>query len=427
MSNTEKPAISVKGISKRYWLDRDHQAEKGWRSWLPWNISSRKQGKEFWALRDISFDLQPGERIGIIGRNGAGKSTLLKVLARLIYPTEGEARVRGRVAALLEVGTGMNEQLTGRQNVELLGAIRGMTSAEVADRYDEIVEFSGLGEFINEPIRAYSSGMRSRLAFAVAAHLDSDILILDEVLAVGDMSFARKCLAKVKGLTSSGRTVIFVSHGISDVVKFCDRAIWLEHGKVALDGPVQKVAEAYTSSVMELVAETPIESKTPRPDSAATIESSIPDPDRLGAEFVAFRIVDEEGRPKTAFTRSESIHLEIKFRVLRSDIDLVPTLHVYQDEVHVFSSHPPVPEKLMEGEEYQADVTIPAALMNAAIYHFSAEIVSPVRPVLRHAELPRAVSCSVFDQIKGDEIFSGTYRGVVRPDLPWQVSNLTRP
>ncbi|MDP8924659.1 MAG: ABC transporter ATP-binding protein [Chloroflexota bacterium] len=206
---------------------------------------TRAKRDSFWALDNVSFDIRYGERVGIIGRNGAGKSTLLKILSRVVYPTAGEARIRGRLISLLEVGTGFNGDLTGRENVYLNASIHGLSRAEISERFDQIVEFAGVHAFLDTPVKRYSSGMQMRLAFAVAAHLDPDILLLDEVLTVGDHEFQEKCLERVRRLVSEGRTLLFVSHSTESVLKFCDRCIWLEGGRVRRDGPTEAVLAEY--------------------------------------------------------------------------------------------------------------------------------------------------------------------------------------
>jgi len=201
--------------------------------------------QEVHALRGVSFDVPRGEVLGVIGRNGAGKSTLLSILARITEPTAGYAELRGRVSSLLEVGTGFHPELSGRDNVFLNGAILGMSRAETARKFDEIIEFSGVGEFIDIPVKRYSSGMQVRLAFAVAANLDPEILLLDEVLAVGDAQFQARCHARVRELTTNGRTVLFVSHDVTAVARLCDRAILLEHGRVSYEGPAAETVDTY--------------------------------------------------------------------------------------------------------------------------------------------------------------------------------------
>jgi lipopolysaccharide transport system ATP-binding protein len=201
---------------------------------------------EFWALKEVSFRLNEGERLGIVGRNGSGKSTMLKILSRLTAPTEGSVRLRGRVASLLEVGTGFHPELTGLENIYLNGAILGMRRWEIRAKLDEIIEFSEVEQFIKTPVKRYSSGMFVRLAFAVAAHLDSDILLLDEVLAVGDAAFQAKCLSKVMEVsTKGGKTVVFISHNQAQIEALCNRALLLDHGTLRMDGTVNDVMKEY--------------------------------------------------------------------------------------------------------------------------------------------------------------------------------------
>jgi ABC-type polysaccharide/polyol phosphate transport system ATPase subunit len=237
--------IQVEHLSKRYRLgERGNLRETLVRLGRP-----RPTGdNELWSLRDVSFSVEDGQSLGIIGRNGAGKSTILKVLMRITTPTEGVSRTRGRVAALLEVGTGFHPELTGRENVFLNAAILGMSRRETLARFDEIVDFAGTERFLDTPVKRYSSGMYLRLAFAVAAHLEPDILIVDEVLAVGDAEFQRKCLGRMSSAEAEGRTVVFVSHDLSSLSKLCSRAIWLEKGQVRDDGPSAQVVRDYLSS-----------------------------------------------------------------------------------------------------------------------------------------------------------------------------------
>jgi lipopolysaccharide transport system ATP-binding protein len=252
-------AITIEALGKRYTIGhggsgRDgmrHAIEAAMRAPLAW-LKSRRQGRlqqiDFWALKDVSFSVKQGEVVGIIGRNGAGKSTLLKLLSRITIPTEGRIRIHGRIASLLEVGTGFHQELTGRENIFLNGAILGMTRAEIVRKFDAIVEFSGIEDFLDTPVKRYSSGMYVRLAFAVAAHLEPEILIVDEVLAVGDDAFQKKCLGKLGSFANSGRTVLFVSHNMEAVQSLCTRAIWLEKGQVYRDGKVSDVVEEYFNS-----------------------------------------------------------------------------------------------------------------------------------------------------------------------------------
>jgi lipopolysaccharide transport system ATP-binding protein len=252
-----QPAIIVDAISKRYSLGARVGRPGQLREALL-NVLGRRHADDdattLWALRDVSFSVPPGEVVGLVGRNGAGKSTLLKVVARITHPTSGAVRVNGRISSLLEVGTGFHEELTGRENVFLNGSILGMTRKQIAARFDEIVAFSGVERFIDTPIKRYSSGMRLRLGFAVAAHLQSDILIVDEVLAVGDAEFQKKCLAAMSDLHQHGRTVLFVSHNMAAVENLCSRAVWIDGGRVRMDGPTADVITAYMASYSDAEA-----------------------------------------------------------------------------------------------------------------------------------------------------------------------------
>jgi lipopolysaccharide transport system ATP-binding protein len=236
VENLSKKYLIRKGNSESYTTLRDTLA-KGIRS-LGRRLIEPVSGEtsEFWALKDVTFEVKQGERIGIIGRNGAGKSTLLKVLSRVTAPTKGRVKITGRVASLLEVGTGFHAELSGRENVYLNGAVLGMRRLEIARKFDEIVAFSGIGDFIDTPVKRYSSGMYVRLAFSIAAHIDPDVLIVDEVLAVGDMEFQQRCLSRMKELEAAGRTVLFVTHNMDAMVALCDRGIVLDRGQIVFDG-----------------------------------------------------------------------------------------------------------------------------------------------------------------------------------------------
>lgn len=253
MSVLTEPIISVSHVSKRYRLGKigmtslRDEIQRWW--------ERRRAGKtrskptEFWALRDVSFDVEPGQVVGIIDRNGAGKSTMLKLLSRITEPTSGEIHLRGRVASLLEVGTGFHPELSGRENIYLNGAVLGMTKAEIRRKFDEIVEFSEIGKFIDTPVKRYSSGMYVRLAFAVAAHLEPEILIIDEVLAVGDVAFQRKCLGKVQDISrNSNRTVLFVSHNMNAIETICSACVWLRGGQLVAQGRnVREIVRSYVA------------------------------------------------------------------------------------------------------------------------------------------------------------------------------------
>ena len=246
-------SIIVDDLSKRYEIGalyRETQLRDQLVRFLRAPFRRRTPKEIIWALRNVSFSVEEGEIVGIIGRNGAGKSTLLKILSKITYPTSGRVRARGRVASLLEVGTGFHEELTGRENIFLNGSILGMKKREVDAKLDAIVAFSGIERFVDTPIKRYSSGMRLRLGFAVAAHLEPDVLIVDEVLAVGDAAFQKKCISAMHDLQGGGRTVLFVSHNMAAVENLCSRGIWLAEGNVRLDGPAHEVIEAYMSTLI---------------------------------------------------------------------------------------------------------------------------------------------------------------------------------
>jgi len=260
-----KPVIEIRDIGKRYRLGEKSRFYGSFRETLIQavrkplrNTQPQRNGAGghdfFWALRGVNLDVHNGDTLGIIGSNGAGKSTMLKILSRITEPTEGQMRVRGRLASLLEVGTGFHPELTGRENIYLNGAILGMTKAEISSKFDEIVDFSEIGKFLDTPVKRYSSGMYVRLAFAIAAHLDSEIMIVDEVLAVGDVAFQQKCLDKMAEARSKAKTVVFVSHNVSAVQALCNRAIVLEKGQVKFDGPTQEAMNYYLHTISRAAA-----------------------------------------------------------------------------------------------------------------------------------------------------------------------------
>ena len=254
-------AVTIENLGKRYTIGRQQNSGDGMRhviegalrapiSWLRARRRQRLREVDFWALRKVSLDIERGEVVGIMGRNGAGKSTLLKLLSRITIPTEGRFCIHGRVASLLEVGTGFHPELTGRENIFLNGAILGMSRAEIIRKFDEIVAFSEIEEFLDTPVKRYSSGMYVRLAFAVAAHLDPEILIVDEVLAVGDTAFQKKCLGKIGSFANSGRTVLFVSHNLDAVRALCQRCIWMKDGMVYKDGRADDIVDDYFNTMI---------------------------------------------------------------------------------------------------------------------------------------------------------------------------------
>ena len=252
-------AIKVENISKKYVIKHKESSFDTLREKIPSAIKKVISGdfkkpseEDFWALKNINFEIEKGDRIGIIGRNGAGKSTLLKVLSRIVSPTKGKVEINGRVASLLEVGTGFHGDLSGRENIYLNGAILGMTKKEITSKFDEIVAFSEVEQFLDTPVKRYSSGMYVRLAFAVAAHLDPEILIMDEVLAVGDSAFQKKCLGKMKDVASTGRTILFVSHNMASIQNLCDKCLYLKNGEMVTYGKTEDVIPIYLRASQEV-------------------------------------------------------------------------------------------------------------------------------------------------------------------------------
>jgi ABC-2 type transport system ATP-binding protein/lipopolysaccharide transport system ATP-binding protein len=291
-------AIEVSDLGKRYRLGADAAAYDTLRDALRRSVRGERDPAHVWALRDLSFAVERGEALGVIGRNGAGKTTLLKVLAGITPPTTGQARTRGRVGALLEVGTGFHPELTGRENIYLNGAILGLRRAEIAHRFDAIVDFSGVARFLDTPVKRYSSGMRLRLAFAVAAHIEPPILVVDEVLAVGDATFRDKCLGKIAEIGRNARTVLFVSHDLGAITRVCSRAIWLEEGRLKEDGPARAVMASY----LESGAGEPLAA-----EFAADADA------RVSLEGVA--VLDASGGVLTAVRRDLGFAIQIRFAV----------------------------------------------------------------------------------------------------------------
>ena len=340
MSNA---VISVEGLSKCYRL---------WSETRPTSLADRLRmsvertrqrlsgerpeplRREIWALRDASFEVPQGEVLGVIGPNGAGKSTLLSILARITEPSGGQAVIRGRVSSLLEVGTGFHPELSGRDNVFLNGAVLGMTRAETQAKFDEIVEFSGIEEFIDVPVKRFSSGMYVRLAFAVAAHLDPEVLLLDEVLAVGDRAFQTKCIQRISEMTQSGRTVLFVSHDLTAVQRLCKRVIFVNHGTLVFDGPADAAIERYVSDVESahtLTASTSLrapakaavgESDQPAPSEAPVVGGRAPELPAIRVSQLAFRPLSGDPVFRPAEPTIVSATLERRRPGSTDDLDL---------------------------------------------------------------------------------------------------------
>jgi len=296
-------AIRAERLGKRYWLGAQAARRDSLRDALAGALNtlgrSRDPRREFWALRDASFEVSRGENLGIIGLNGAGKSTLLKLLSQIVTPTEGHATIAGRLGALLEVGAGFHQELTGRENVFLYGSILGMTQAEVARKFDEIVDFAEIESFIDTPVKRYSSGMYVRLAFAVAAHLDPDILLLDEVLAVGDFSFQNKCMEFACALESRGATTLFVSHNMFSIKSLCPRVIYLRKGAIAFDGPTDQGLKLYEE------------------DQHLQPPAWFDQEDEAAIEFTAVELLAADGAPRSMYDFGEPMKVRIRYRARR--------------------------------------------------------------------------------------------------------------
>jgi lipopolysaccharide transport system ATP-binding protein len=340
--------------------------------------------EEIWALRDVSFEVTEGEVLGVIGRNGAGKSTLLKILTKITNPTEGTVTLRGRVGSLLEVGTGFHPELTGRENVFLNGSVLGMKRREIHQKFDEIVEFAGVEQFIDTPVKRYSSGMSVRLAFAVAAHLEPEILLVDEVLAVGDAEFQRRCLGRMEDMSQSGRTVLFVSHNMQTVTQLCDRAIWLDRGRAVRDGPGSGVVAEYLQS-----------------GHGSSSSCEWPDLDSApGDGLVRLRSarVVQGGAEASAVDVRRPVGIEICFVVLRADGPPVfPKIKVVDQQGDVafnaMDTDPRWHEPSAAGE-YLSTAWIPQNLLNEGFISVHVTICSIGAPKLHpHAgDPPRALT-----------------------------------
>lgn len=413
-------AIEVEGLSKRYRLGEFQAAYGTLRESLV-HAGRRLTGREhrsrttndLWALDDVSFRVNEGEVLGVIGRNGAGKSTLLKVLTRITTPTKGRVEIRGRVGSLLEVGTGFHPELTGRENIFLNGAILGMKRREIQRKLPDMVEFSGVEAFLDTPVKRYSSGMYVRLAFSVAAHLEPEILLVDEVLAVGDAEFQRRCLGRMEDFGANGRTVLFVSHQMQAVAQLCDRAILMEHGSVALDGPSEQVVAHYLQT-------------TAGAGSSRTWDDASAPGDEL-VRLMSVRIVDRAGETVDYVDVRDPVGIELRFRVLEHGDPVLPKIKLVAEGRIAFNAmdvHPRWNEPSPPGE-YAATAWIPANYLNEGLMSIDAAVCSIRSPKLHHhASVHEAVSFHVQDPAEGGSArgtFTGQWRGVVRPMLEWDA------
>jgi len=366
------------------------------------------------ALRGVTFDVAAGEIVGIMGRNGAGKSTLLKILSRITEPTGGRATIRGRLGSLLEVGTGFHPELTGRENVFLNAAILGMKRADTMRQFDAIVAFAEIERFIDTPVKRYSTGMYLRLAFSVAAHLEPDILLVDEVLAVGDASFQRKCLAKIQDVGKAGHTVLLVSHNMSAIARLCPRTILLDAGLVMADGPSVEVVRTYLNSGIGLYAQRVWDD----PRSAPGNET---------VRLTGMRVLDERGELAESVEIHRPVRVELEYDVLKEGARLVSQLHFYNEEgICAFSTSEASTEWIDRPRSrgrYRSVVTLPGNLLSegSLLVHV---VIQDAHSVYVHVRQRDAVAFHVVDRAEGNSVrgrFAGNLPGVVRPDLRWEI------
>jgi lipopolysaccharide transport system ATP-binding protein len=416
--------ISVENLSKSYVISHKgadpglrHALEHAIRSPFRWlrerKARQRSSREEYRALQDINFKVGHGEVVGLIGRNGAGKSTLLKIVSRITPPTQGRIRLRGRVGSLLEVGTGFHPELTGRENIFLNGAILGMSHLEIRKNFDAIVDFSGVERFIDTPVKRYSSGMYVRLAFAVAAHLNPEILLVDEVLAVGDAEFQKKCLDKMDDVGHSGRTVLFVSHNMQAVARLCTRCILLEHGRVKLDGPAQRVASAYLNSGL---------------GTSAVREWT--DLQRAPGDHVvrlcAVRVRNQEGEITDTLDIRHPVGIELEYEVLEAGHVFHPHyMVVNEDGICLFVAQDVDPawrRRKRPAGRYRSTGWIPGNLLPEGALSVGATMMT-LQPETSHGEARDAVTFRVVDCLEAADTARGDYPrpipGVMRPLLRW--------
>ncbi len=382
------------------------------------NVRPDGPGEAIWALNDVHFNVSHGEVVGIIGRNGAGKSTLLKVLSRITQPTTGRIELMGRVGSLLEVGTGFHPELTGRENIYLNGAILGMRQTEIRSKFDEIVEFSEIGRFLDTPVKRYSSGMYMRLAFAVAAHLEPEILVVDEVLAVGDAAFQNKCLGKMDDVAKQGRTVLFVSHNLAALANICPRSILLVNGSVHRDRPTSDVIAEYIRMGREANGEVIWEDPAKAP----------------GNEKIRLRAVRVISREQTTadVNIDEAIHVQIEYWNYKPGSRASASIHVVdQMGVCAFASISLNSANLIRDEWagkphpsglYRADCTIPGNFLNEGRYSINAFILTDVTQWEAH--MNDVVAFTVHESGEMRKEYAGGWIGVVRPKLAWQTEKI---
>jgi lipopolysaccharide transport system ATP-binding protein len=407
----------ISGQQEAYGTLRDTISSAAMRPlrWLR-NQSQNDRPQEFWALREISFEVKPGEVLGIIGRNGAGKSTLLKILSRVTYPTEGQADIRGRVGSLLEVGTGFHPELTGRENIFLNGAILGMKQAEIQHKFDEIVEFAEIEQFLDTPVKRYSSGMYMRLAFAVAAHLEPDILVIDEVLAVGDSAFQKKCLGKIEKETKIGRTVLFVSHNMVALQSLCNRVIRLHKGQIVDEGQpapvIARYLQASASALTEQVWDDP---------------ATAPGDDKVRIHRVCVRA--EEGKPSDLITMRTPIVMEFEFWNFIQYACLEPNFQLISQHGIVTFASSPTEEKGWHRRPspmglFRCTCYIPRDLLITGQYRVMLTIIKDGHHIIFQQEDILAFDVQDAPELRG--AWYGEYVGIVRPLLKWSIKLIER-
>lgn len=372
-----------------------------------------------WALKDVSFEVKQGEVVGIIGRNGAGKSTLLKILSRITEPTTGEVNLYGRISSLLEVGTGFHPELTGRENIFLNGAILGMRKTEIAKKFDEIVSFADIEKFIDTPVKRYSSGMYVRLAFAVAANLEPEILIVDEVLAVGDVAFQKKCMGKMGDIAKGGRTVLLVSHNMAAIRNLCSRSILLDEGEILENGSTASVIDCYLNQ------KTLEKATVSRSEIEARMEGVIlrKDPHIRCLEISLF---DQNGEPKLSFYSDESIYVRIKIQCLKTVYNLGTVLHLTdeKDSLLLLTQNMDDPDmmpgynRLDEGI-YEFICEIPPNLFGSKKFYLTIHLEFPKR---EHLVIPRVISFEV--KFNGYNGIHHNYPFFFRPQFKWQMQKI---
>lgn len=397
-------AIKVSNVSKKYTIGK--QKDSSLKSSLAGIFQSAEtKGDEFWALKDVSFEINKGDVIGIIGKNGAGKSTLLKILSQITKPTEGRIEINGRVASLLEVGTGFHPELTGRENIYLNGTILGMTRKEVKAKFDEIVAFSGVEKFIDTPVKHYSSGMYVRLAFAVAAHLEPEILIIDEVLAVGDAEFQKKCLGKMKQVAGEGRTVIFVSHNMEAVKNLCEKAIFMEHGSVILDGKPVEIIEKYLER-----------------QSTVSLAQDFEYESALGNEFVKIKhisIVPDRKDAKSIITVKSPLKIRFEFWNELDEMATNLSLHLFAATGEcVFNSVTQLPVPILKKGLYTSTCLIPGEFLNTGMFSISMMVVKDTSTPVFNFE---NILTFEVEEERENMNWHGKFPGFVRPKLDFKL------